>query len=153
MKKIRITAVILSLVLLFTFLCACGTEKIELEREEEFLAVLYEIENYHPGTAGSSLKMCNVALSFLDFAEDSEGLDTELLGISMRGYLAALDEEEREYFKETVDNIKDIATQIFENGIESMKELISDAGNRNRHESYTRDKYEAFMALFDKILK
>ena len=120
---------------------ASETEEAGLFSENDAKAMLDGIKNHQPGTAGASLKLCIASFGVLDYAE-SFGAD-EKLGEFAVAYIDSLSEEERAVFSDNFSEIDVFCEDLFDSGIESMKLLINDAGNPNKHDEYTKEKYDA----------
>ena len=116
-------------------------------------AVLDDINEYRPGTLGSSLKICIVAFSFIDFSQEDAASDTTTFTDVASGYIAALDDEHLQFFKENVVKIEEIAEQLFTDGLESLLPRLDDAGNPQKYEQYDKEKYDALMDALKGVLE
>ncbi|MBE6572743.1 MAG: hypothetical protein E7656_10895 [Ruminococcaceae bacterium] len=116
-------------------------------------AVLDNINEYRPGTLGSSLKICIVAFSFIDFSQEDAASDTQTFADVASGYIAALDDEHLQYFKDNVGRIEEIAAQLFNDGLESLLPRLDDAGNPQKHEQYDKEKYDSLMGVLKGVLE
>lgn len=106
---------------------------------------------YQPGTAGSSLKAYIAACGILNYAEEYDPSMEETLRDSITAWLAQADALTLECLLEGREAVELAAEEILA-GSEEGRALLSDAGNPNRYESYSRENYDQVARILQELL-
>jgi len=102
-----------------------------------FSTVLDGIKNYESGTAGSSLKAVVAAAGLMDWAEDND-FTADDVKKAVTDYTENLSDEEKAAFAENAKEIVATAENLLTSS--EAKDLFSEAGNPQTHETYSADK-------------
>lgn len=121
----------------------------ELPPVEEMMEAL---AGYQEGTAGSSLKRYIAACGVLNFAEEYTGEEGPLRE-AVDAWLAESEELEVEAVREGWPDVQDAAKEILTQGTDALAEVLEDAGNPNRHDSYHQDRYDRVAGVLDQALQ
>lgn len=121
--------------------------------QEVYQNALEGITNYEAGTAGSSLKIYIAAANLLNVTEQyDDAMQKTLLYEATVDYLAALDQEQLQYFKDHFAAIDQIAREIIANDQPQTKSMLEDAGSPQAYDIYDADQYEAVKTIIVEVL-
>ena len=119
--------------------------------DPDFDEMMEALAAYQPGTAGSSLKVYIAACGVLNFSEQFDTSEAEQLQINLEAYLEDADQLAIEAIAAGQADVKSAAEAILDGGAESVKNVLESAGNPNRYNSYSREKYDQVAAILDNV--
>lgn len=121
----RIVSVLLLISLLLTLTACAGKGKGTLQEDEDkakLIGILNDIaDNYHPGTAGSSLTSIRIAADLVSWAASSNMSKKEAAGV-VGEWLKEQSPEIKEAFKEKASQIAESYGKIIKNEAEGLLE-------------------------------
>ena len=117
-----------------------------------FQETLSGIGNFEQGTAGSSLKAYTVAAGLLNWLHDVGTLPTQEMEEQSYHYLNALDAAQQESFFANFETIRQAAQQIAD-GTDEAKGMLSDAGNPQKYDSYSRADLDTATDIIQKAIE
>lgn len=119
---------------------------------EAFRAMMDALAVYQPETAGASLKLYVAACGVLNFSEGYDGDQEQALREALEQALDSMDEAQRTALAEAFPAVNGAAQGIVENGLDSVSDILSDAGNPNRYNAYDAERYAQVAALLSEAL-
>ena len=102
----------------------------------------------------------NANAEFLNYVYQNSqmGVDTleQLLDITedekLQAYLTESEAMSAEDMKLKLEGVDPTVQQVFTEGIASMQDQLSDAGNPNRYDTYTQEKYQNVVKAMEEVL-
>ena len=88
----------------------------------------------------------------LNFAEEYTG-EEDPLREAVDTWLAESEELEVQAVREGWPDVQDAAQEILTQGTDALAEVLEDAGNPNRHDSYHQDRYDRVAGVLDQALQ
>lgn len=125
-----------------------GSQTVDMAGFQE---ALNGIGNFEQGTAGSSLKAYIAAAGLLDWLHDVGTLPTQEIEEQTYHYLNALDAVQQENFSANFDTIRQAAEQIAD-GTDEAKGMLTDAGNPQKYDSYSRADLDTAAGIIQKAI-
>ena len=120
--------------------------------EEAFGEMIQSLSQYEEGTAGASLKRLKAAFGVLNFSEQYESSQKESFTQKLQAYLTESEAMSAEDMKLKLEGVDPTVQQVFTEGIASMQDQLSDAGNPNRYDTYTQEKYQNVVKAMEEVL-
>lgn len=120
--------------------------------EEAFGEMIQSLSQYEEGTAGASLKRLKAAFGVLNFSEQYESSQKESFTQKLQAYLTESEAMSAEDMKLKLEGVDPTVQQVFTEGIASMQGQLSDAGNPNRYDTYTQEKYQNVVKAMEEVL-
>lgn len=120
--------------------------------DNAFNNMMNELIGYQPGTAGDSLKLCIAACGVLNFSEGYDTTQEQALRNALEQELSSIDQQQRETLAKNFHTVDGVAQNILKNGVESMSDILSDAGNPNLYDSYTSERYDQVASILAEYL-
>lgn len=120
--------------------------------EEVFDEMINSLSQYEEGTAGASLKRLKAAFGILNFSEQYESSQKESFTQKLQAYLAEEEAMSAEDMKLKLEGLDPTVQQAFTEGIASMQDQLSDAGNPNHYDTYTEQKYQDVIKVMEEVL-
>ena len=120
--------------------------------EEAFGEMIQSLSQYEEGTAGASLKRLKAAFGVLNFSEQYESSQKESFTQKLQAYLTESKAMSAEDMKLKLEGVDPTVQQVFTEGIASMQDQLSDAGNPNRYDTYTQEKYQNVVKAMEEVL-
>lgn len=112
--------------------------------------VLDQIKEYEEGTAGSSLKIAIVAANLLNYTEQAP-LSQKKLKKETKAYISDLTEIERGSFQQNFIEVDQMALEILGKK-DHIQELLDDAGNPQKYDTYSMKKYSKMRIVIQEEL-
>lgn len=119
---------------------------------DSFSDMMNGLTGYQPGTAGDSLKLYIAACGMLNFSEGYSTSQEQALRDALEQALSSMDQQKRETLAEIFPAVDSAARNILKNGVESMSDILSDAGNPNLYDSYTSERYDQVASILAEYL-
>lgn len=120
--------------------------------EEAFDEMIQSLSQYEEGTAGASLKRLKAAFGVLNFSEQYEESQKEALQQKLRIYLTEENVISAQDMKLKLEGIDPTVQQVFTDGMISMQDQLSDAGNPNLYDTYSKEKYQNAVKAMEEVL-
>lgn len=162
MKRSKKSVILLGMLILMFAIHGCGSESVVEKKEESqtdvsvdqtvFDEMMQALEQYEEGTAGAGLKRLNAVFGVLNFSEQYESEQEEDLRKKIADYLKKNTNVDKELLFSKLEGIEPTAQAVFSDGVESVKEELEDAGNPERYETYSKEKYEKVLSVFQDSL-
>lgn len=137
---------------------------VEIPKEDKVLKEVLPVTGYDatkmmdsimsvfPGSAGSSLRTYIAAFEVLNLSERYNDGDKQAVEEALAMHVAALPDFSIDNMKETVDEIDTIASKVFSDGVEALSAELSDVGNPNEYDSYSKANYDKVIKLIKTAL-
>lgn len=125
---------------------------LPLVDDDDVIFMMDKVLAHQPGTAGASLKLYGSAFAVLNFAQVYTDVMADMVKGAVTEYVSYLSDEQVECMKETVAEIDTVAYGVFENGIDSVKDILNDAGNPQKYDEYSAENYEKVMGIVKEAL-
>lgn len=149
MKQVyKLTALILALVMLLS-LTGCsflGKSRTAESDREALQSILDDLaQNFHPGTAGSSLTSLRLAADLVTWATTSEMDKKEAASIVM-DWLKVQSPEIKAAFQEKMQHVSDSYGQIIKDGSKDLLEMVGVEKDMSNLGSRLKELVEAVLA-------
>ena len=137
---------------------------VEIPKEDKVLKEVLPVTGYDatkmmdsimsvfPGSAGSSLRTYIAAFEVLNLSERYNDGDKQAVEEALAMHVAALPDFSIDNMKETVAEIDTIASKVFSDGVEALSAELSDVGNPNEYDSYSKANYDKVIKLIKTAL-
>lgn len=112
-------------------------------------AALDGITNFEQGSAGSSLKCVIAAANLLNWLEESDQTEEQLL-TAVSDYLSSLTDEKRKDFRDHLQPVLDSCEDIV-SGSDGIAGLLDSAGNPQQYDSYSPYKLSWFRSVLSNL--
>lgn len=114
--------------------------------------MMQALTDFQPGTAGSGLKQYIAACGMLNYSQQYESSDAEQLRTDLDNYLANADEMQLLSLTEGRMLVEDAAQQILTQGVDGCADVLEQAGNPQKYDSYDAEKYREVASILDDAL-
>lgn len=122
---------------------------ITKEDKQAIIALLQEISDVKPGSAGSSLRMTRAAAMLCDMSENLSGkLNHEQFNIIVNEWKADVTAEGIEFFKESFSDVKEAALNMADNFSEYSGEL-EDSGYKCEHDTFSKENINTMNSMIE----
>jgi len=123
-----------------------------LDEETEIRFLMDKILGCHPGTAGSSLKICSAAAAFLNYTESFGNGDHTLFKDTVEAIVAEEDDMSLKALALSAEEIRYMAESLIRDGLESHAAELEYAGAKCLFDAYNGEKFAAVWAVYEEII-
>lgn len=120
--------------------------------DQTFEKMTQALSQYEEGTAGASLKRLQAAFGLLNFSEQYDSTQKDDFRTKLQAWLEEQGEGSKDALRLKLEELDPVVDRVFSEGISTMKEELSDAGNPQKYDTYSQEKYHEVMEVIEDVI-